>query len=209
MKKETKKPKQRILEAATSLFAQKGYAAVGVREIAKKADVNISMISYYFNGKAGILGIILEEFFGHYFHVLSVVDDESLSAEECVRTLAHSLVNFARENMELIIIFENVIPLELHEIDEVRDSNLRQMMDMRSRLVARFGIDPDDIFSVGTFGPMLTDIIFAKSRRIPVIKRLSPFMIDDAMYERYAEAVADLFLYGITGITDLNKEINN
>ena len=114
-----------------------------------------------------------------------------------------------RENMELIIIFENVIPLELHEVDEIKNENLRQMMDMRGKFVARFGIDPDDIFAVGTFGPILTDIIFAKSRRIPVIKRLSPFTIDDAMYERYADAIADLFLYGIAGIANLRKESDN
>ena len=104
MGKEAKDPKQRILEKATSLFAQKGYAAVGVREIAKSADVNISMISYYFDGKAGVLKTILEEYFERYFHVINVVDGESLSAEESVRALVHNLVSFARENMELIIV---------------------------------------------------------------------------------------------------------
>jgi AcrR family transcriptional regulator len=209
MGKETKDPKQRILETATSLFAQKGYAAVGVREIAKNADVNISMISYYFKGKVGVLKTILEEYFERYFDVLSIVDDESLSAEECVRTLVHNLVDFARENMELIMVVENLIPLELPEIDETRNKTLRQMMKMRGRFVAKFGMDPDDVFSVGTFGPIITDIIFAKFRRMPVIKRLTPFEIDDAMYERYADAIADLFLYGITGLTDLKKEVEN
>ena len=36
--------KQRILDIAIVLFAQKGYSAVGVREIAKEANVNVSMI---------------------------------------------------------------------------------------------------------------------------------------------------------------------
>ncbi len=206
MGKETKDPKQRILETATSLFAQKGYTAVGVREIAKNADVNISMISYYFNGKAGILEVILEEFSNHYFEVLSIADDESLSAEECVRTLTHELVGFARENIELIMIVENLIPLELPETDKIKNRKLRQMMDIRGKFVARFGMDPDDIFSVGTFGPVITDIIFAKFRRMPVIEKLTPFKIDDAMYERYADAIADLFLYGITGITKSEEE---
>jgi len=56
-------PKLRIIDVATELFAQKGYAAVGVREIAKDAEVNISMISYYFGGKVGLLKYIIEEFF--------------------------------------------------------------------------------------------------------------------------------------------------
>ena len=69
--KTNKEPKQRIMDAAISLFAQKGYAGVGVREIASKADVNIAMISYYFEGKLGILKAIIEEFFSHYSEILS------------------------------------------------------------------------------------------------------------------------------------------
>lgn len=206
---EKKEPKQRILEAATALFAQKGYTAVGIREIGKEADVNISMISYYFSGKSGILKTILDEYFERYFHVISVVNDDNLSGEECVRALVHNLVSFARENTELIMVVEGVIPLELPEIDEEKGEKLLQMMNMRGEFVARFGLAPDDVFAAGIFGPILTDVIFAKFRRMPVIKKLSPFEIDDAMYERYAEAVADLFLYGITGIKDLRKKAEN
>ena len=46
--KKSESPRQKILEAAISLFAKKGYTGVGVREIAKIAKVNISMISYYY-----------------------------------------------------------------------------------------------------------------------------------------------------------------
>ena len=55
-----KAAKQRIFEAALALFARKGYAAVGVREIAKHANVNISMINYYYGEKAGILKAIID-----------------------------------------------------------------------------------------------------------------------------------------------------
>jgi len=60
IKKETEKEaKDRIFDAAKSLFARKGYAAVSVREIAKKAKVNISMLNYYYGGKIGILREVL------------------------------------------------------------------------------------------------------------------------------------------------------
>ena len=64
-----KDAKERILDAAISLFAQKGHAAVGVREIARVANVNISMISYYYEGKIGILKAIIERFHDSYFQV--------------------------------------------------------------------------------------------------------------------------------------------
>lgn len=43
--------KEKILNAATKLFAQKGFDGVSIREICKEAGINICMISYYFGGK--------------------------------------------------------------------------------------------------------------------------------------------------------------
>ncbi len=40
-----------ILNAAEELIAKKGFDGVSVREIAKKAGVNVAMISYYFGSK--------------------------------------------------------------------------------------------------------------------------------------------------------------
>ncbi|MBR1907700.1 TetR/AcrR family transcriptional regulator [bacterium] len=56
---EKEKSKQRILNSAIKLFAQKGYDGVGIREICKDANANICMISYFWGGKEGLYkGII-------------------------------------------------------------------------------------------------------------------------------------------------------
>jgi AcrR family transcriptional regulator len=53
--------RQCILESAEQLFAQKGYAAVSVKEIAKLAKVNPAMIHYYFGSKNSLLQQVLEQ----------------------------------------------------------------------------------------------------------------------------------------------------
>ncbi len=40
-----------IIETAENLFAEKGFDGTSVRDIAKKAGVNVAMISYYFGSK--------------------------------------------------------------------------------------------------------------------------------------------------------------
>jgi len=55
------KSKQRILKAATRLFAQKDYDSVGIREICKKANANICMISYFWDGKEGLYQGIIDD----------------------------------------------------------------------------------------------------------------------------------------------------
>ncbi len=46
--------KEKILKVAHKLFAEKGPDAVGVREIAKLADVNVAAINYHFGSKEAL-----------------------------------------------------------------------------------------------------------------------------------------------------------
>lgn len=57
---EKDKSKQRILDAATKLFAEKGYDGVGIREICKVANANICMISYFWGSKQALYNGIIE-----------------------------------------------------------------------------------------------------------------------------------------------------
>ena len=51
----TSDTRERLLAAAERLFAERGYAAVSVRAIAAEANVNWSLVGYYFRGKEGLL----------------------------------------------------------------------------------------------------------------------------------------------------------
>ncbi len=46
--------RERLLDAAEVLFAQKGYESVSIREIAGEADVNLAAINYHFQGKQNL-----------------------------------------------------------------------------------------------------------------------------------------------------------
>jgi AcrR family transcriptional regulator len=47
--------RERLLEAASSLFSENGYAATGTRAIAARATCNVALISHYFGSKEGLL----------------------------------------------------------------------------------------------------------------------------------------------------------
>ena len=51
--------KEKLLEAGTALFAEKGFAGVSIRELAETAGVNSAMISYYFGGKEGLYEAVI------------------------------------------------------------------------------------------------------------------------------------------------------
>jgi AcrR family transcriptional regulator len=52
--------RERLLETATELFAEKGYAATSVREIVEKAGVSKPVLYYYFKSKEGLFYAIME-----------------------------------------------------------------------------------------------------------------------------------------------------
>jgi AcrR family transcriptional regulator len=52
--------RERILDAATELFAQKGYAGTGVDQLAARSEIAKTAIYYHFGNKAGLLAATLE-----------------------------------------------------------------------------------------------------------------------------------------------------
>lgn len=54
--------RQKIIESAVKLFAEKGYEGTSVREIANGAEANLSMISYYFGGKEELYKTVIRDF---------------------------------------------------------------------------------------------------------------------------------------------------
>lgn len=73
--------KNRIMQVALKLFVQKGYETVGVRDIAARAQVNLSMINYYFGSKKGLYQSLLNYYFTELVRVIKPVTDFCRSPE--------------------------------------------------------------------------------------------------------------------------------
>lgn len=54
--------RQRIIDAAEKLFAQRGIAAVSIRDITRAADVNLAAINYHFGTKNGLAAEVFKQF---------------------------------------------------------------------------------------------------------------------------------------------------
>jgi AcrR family transcriptional regulator len=52
--------RQRLIDSATRLFAERGFAKVTVREICKAARANVAAVNYHFGGKTGLYQEIVQ-----------------------------------------------------------------------------------------------------------------------------------------------------
>lgn len=200
-----KDSRERILHAATALFAQKGFAAVGVREIAKSAGVNIAMISYYYEGKIGILKAVMDRFFVLYNKVFHVLDMGTKAPEECVSEIIHNLVEFVRENTELAMVAYNELPLDTPEMAEYKAERISQLITKMKGLISRFHLNSGDVLQMGVVGPSLVSMIFMNFRIRPLLKRIFNTDFDDVYYQQFTKNITTLFLEGVKGMAAQNQ----
>ncbi|MCP8617132.1 forespore capture DNA-binding protein RefZ [Salirhabdus salicampi] len=70
MEQVIKPTKEKVADTAVQLFYTKGFHGTSVRDIAKKASVNVSMISYYFKNKQGLLEYLVVRYYEEYLDVV-------------------------------------------------------------------------------------------------------------------------------------------
>ncbi len=71
-----KKTSELILEIASKLFSQKGFSGTSIREIASKAKVNISAISYHFESKENLLFQVFLQSHKKFEQILAEISTE-------------------------------------------------------------------------------------------------------------------------------------
>ncbi|QJR22613.1 Transcriptional regulator, AcrR family [Brevinematales bacterium NS] len=101
------KPKNRILESAIKLFAEKGFDATSVDEIAKNAEINKAMIYYYFSSKEELLSSIIRKSINEF---TSIIEEINLSnfkdLEEIIHFFVEEGINYIDKNDMLIRIYQ-------------------------------------------------------------------------------------------------------
>ncbi len=205
MTKRKKDPKLKIYKTAVTLFARYGYAAVGVRDIAKKADVNISMISYYFGGKIGVLREIIEHFFDGYIGRIASIKIESHTTEDTIRAIIDNVVTYIRVNTKEAIIVFGELPHDVPEITEMKRERIRQLVDIMKALPERMGVAPGDNELKSIIGPTLISIAFSNFLFGPLVGKVFDVTFDDKFYTRYVETITTIFLHGVTGLANQGK----
>lgn len=90
--------REAILNAAEQLFAVSGYAGTSTRAIAKKAGVNIAMLSYYFGSKQELLYSVIERFSVRLQQVIDEVENRHSSPADRVRHWITAYADYIFEN---------------------------------------------------------------------------------------------------------------
>ncbi len=193
-------PRKRILQAAIRLFARKGYAATGVRQIAREAGVNISMISYYFGSKRGLLEAVFDEFFGRYLSVVQRAIAKGDGYEGKMRNVICGLVNLLRENIELARVAILELPVDIPEMAKFKAERVRKIVAlMTDEVLPLLHEKREGSVRIEIIGPAAIGGLFFHFLFRPVLENAFAVTFDDSFYEEFPHRLMDLLLYGTIG----------
>jgi len=101
--------RERLVRAATRLFAAKGYAATTVRDIVKAAGVTAPALYYHFGNKEGVFLALAREAADRFDSALERAVGESGTASGRIRAYCRAAVAVRREYVDLTRIVDGIL----------------------------------------------------------------------------------------------------
>ena len=91
----------RIFEAATLVFEEKGMAAARMQDIADRASINKSLLHYYFRTKEHLFNAVFTMLAKKMFMKFTPVFEGNLSLEDKIRFFFREHISFLQQNPKL------------------------------------------------------------------------------------------------------------
>ncbi|ESU18434.1 hypothetical protein FCR2A7T_29580 [Flavobacterium cauense R2A-7] len=161
--------KEIIKQTAFNLFSKNGFEATSVREIAKQANVNLAMISYYFNSKEQLLEDIIEE----KLNDIKIYDTEitnSKNVEESLAQIIEILLKKILKNQAFFNLLHSELSLKQRVVSSDVYYRVKKHNDTILQTIIKQGIQEKvffenkllDTLSIYILGPYINFILNKK-----------------------------------------------
>ena len=111
--------RQSILDAARSIFAEKGYSGANVNEITALASTTKPMIYYHFRSKEGLFAAVLEEVYAGMRSIERSLQLQDLPPAEAMRRLVQVTFDYHAAHPDWIRL---IAVANIHGAQHIRDS---------------------------------------------------------------------------------------
>ena len=189
-----------ILAVAEQVFADHGYVAASLREIAQRADVTQALIIYYFGSKQGLLAALLER---DIITALTQLDALLAWSASPTEKMERHIEGLIRLFVRFPYLARLMTDLAHHGEEETRqhiaDTYLTRIFQAYERLIAEgvaageFVETDHRFFYFGVVGAC--DLIFSTSFVMKYVHGVDA--IDDDIVSDYAKQIKSLLMNGL------------
>lgn len=92
---------EKIFEAATEVFIERGMDGTRMQEIANRAGINKSLLHYYYRTKERLFNAVFEKITGELFKKFKFVFDEKITLEDKIRLFYKEHITFLLKNPKI------------------------------------------------------------------------------------------------------------
>lgn len=186
---------KKILDAATKLFAERGFADVTVREILQAAQVgNIGAISYYFGGKRELYLAILREHFKQAHHLADAINRRERSPVKKLEMIFAAIAETYKNSPYTIkLLFSELNnPSEFFPVIDSEVKNLQKV----SRDIIQAGIDAK-IFRAEIKPENMTLVLFSIAHFVSLMPNFAKNLLAKETFSEYLTQAQEIFFRGI------------
>jgi TetR/AcrR family transcriptional regulator, regulator of cefoperazone and chloramphenicol sensitivity len=191
--------RQKLVDSAGPIFAEKGYYSATVREICKRAGANVAAVNYHFKDKLGLYEEVLVQC-KRATHVdqMRAALDQTGSPEDILRDVIRARVRGLRENAmpnwQLRIFAHELAdptPALSRMIDRVSRPIYDRLLELIGKIIGMPAHHKKTRLCAHSVMGQILFYVFAG----PVLERFSPDMkLTDEMLEQIANHIADFSL---------------
>ena len=155
MTEHEKHTEEKIFEAATEVFEEKGFSAARMQDISQKAGINKALLHYYYRTKEQLFNAVFEMLAKKLFNRFSPIFEENLSLDEKIKYFLREHISFLQKNPRLpsFILYEiNQNPERIKRlIDNLAlVSSMQRLMEMHKAELKEYDIDEKNLPQVMT-----------------------------------------------------------
>ena len=194
MRKDTR---TKLIDAGTRLFAQRGFAAVSIRELSQAANTNPAMISYYFGGKEGLYAAVLEAQFQIVRDILEETSKLPLSPLDRIKAYAAAVLRVHRQQPCLMKFMHGEMLAPTPQLETVIKRHIAQIYEFVQRAIdegiaaGQFRPDIDPGFAAVALAGIMNFFFLAR----PVAATMLP--PGNTQDEQYVRQALKIYLNGV------------
>lgn len=188
--KQTISTRQNIRQSAEKLFRQRGYAAIGMRELAKAVGIEAPSIYNHYKSKDELLGEICFDIAGQFFKAFDAATAGEDKFPKKLRAAIKAHIGVIANNLEASEVFFNEwMFLEEPNLDKFK--KLRHDYEMKFRSIIDKGIKKGDFKKMNS--RLIAFAIFSALNATHDLYKSTEKLSQDEM----AEGITDLLLKGL------------
>jgi len=191
--------REKLVEAAGHVFAERGYQATTVREIVKRSGANIAAVNYHFGGKLGLYTEVLQQLVrAARVNAINSALDQNAPPEDILRAIIRArLQSVTRpkvQDLHVRIMMHELVqptPALSRVVNEVSRPIYKRLLELIGSIIA---LPPKDektrLCAHSVMGQILVYVLAG-----PLLKQLWPeFEMTPEQVDRIAEHIWDFSL---------------